>query len=50
VDAYREAACTQVVLDFRSQPCDLVTRLTERAAELLSLESSTPVDHAVSAR
>jgi probable F420-dependent oxidoreductase len=50
VDAYREAACTQVVLDFRSQPCDLVTRLAERTAELLSLDPSPATDRALSPR
>lgn len=39
VDAYEAARCKHVVLDFRSQPCDVVARLAERAAEALSLES-----------
>lgn len=35
VDAYLAAGCVTVVLDFRSQPCDVVVRLAENAAELL---------------
>jgi probable F420-dependent oxidoreductase len=37
VDSYFEVGCIRVVLEFRSQPCALVARLAERAAELLEL-------------
>lgn len=50
VDAYREVGCEHVVLDFRSQPCDVVSRLAEQAAGVLSLGSSPATEHAVSAR
>ncbi|HXA63293.1 MAG TPA: LLM class flavin-dependent oxidoreductase, partial [Streptosporangiaceae bacterium] len=35
VDAYLAVGCVRIVLDFRSQPCDVVTRLGEKAAALL---------------
>jgi probable F420-dependent oxidoreductase len=37
VDSYFEVGCVRVVLEFRSQPCAVVARLAERAAELLEL-------------
>ncbi len=48
VDSYHQARCTHVVLDFRSQPCDVVARLAEGAAAALCLDSSAAADRAVS--
>jgi probable F420-dependent oxidoreductase len=42
VDAYFEVGCVRVVLEFRSQPCEVVTRLSELAADRLDLASSLP--------
>ncbi|MFD9670069.1 TIGR03619 family F420-dependent LLM class oxidoreductase [Rhodococcus sp. NPDC059968] len=41
VDSYLDIGCVRVVLEFRSQPCDVVARLSERAAELLELDQPT---------
>jgi probable F420-dependent oxidoreductase len=40
VDSYLEIGCIRVVLEFRTQPCEVVARLAERAADLLVLHSS----------
>lgn len=42
IDNYVEHRCQHVVLEFRSQPCDLVARGAERAAELLALDCTVP--------
>ena len=37
VDSYYDVGCVSVILEFRSQPCALVTRLAQQAAEALDL-------------
>jgi hypothetical protein len=44
VDSYLAVGCIRVVLEFRSQPCALVERLAERAAELLGLPDTSLVE------
>jgi probable F420-dependent oxidoreductase len=43
IDSYLAVGCIRVVLEFRSQPCALVERLAERAAEILGLLDGTAV-------
>ncbi|ORW68095.1 hypothetical protein AWC23_21950 [Mycobacterium saskatchewanense] len=42
INGYAAHGCQHVVLDFRSQPCAVVARLAERAAELLALDAISP--------
>jgi len=51
IESYHEIGCISAVLEFRSQPCAVVTRLAERAAEALELAQPGPLaaDHVVSA-
>jgi hypothetical protein len=51
IESYHEIGCISVVLEFRSQPCAVVTRLAERAAEALELAQPGPLaaDHVMSA-
>ena len=51
IESYHEIECISVVLEFRLQPCAVVTRLAERAAEALELAQPGPLaaDHVVGA-